>query len=169
MADESGIGQLLSEMADFRARADSIFGSLDHRQSAAAAVVWRLIRVASLFEHELEVGVHRPQGWSWTGFRIMYNTYVLGQVEPYRLALLLGTTAPSISSALTTLERDGFIKRTRSEVNRRMVLVALTPAGKSSVEKVLPEHHATEEQLVSGLTTKETVELARLLGKLLAK
>ena len=169
MADDGGLAQLLAEMAEFRARADSIFGSLDHRQSAAAAVVWRLIRVASLFEHELEIGAHRPLGWSWTGFRIMYNTYVLEEVEPYRLALLLGTTAPSISSALATLERDGLIARTRSAANRRMKLVALTPAGKSSVEKVLPDHHATEEQLVSNLTTKETVELARLLSKLLTR
>lgn len=169
MAGDGRLAQLLSEMAEFRARADSIFGSLDDRQSAAAAVVWRLIRVASLFEHELEIGVHRPLGWSWTGFRIMYNTYVLEEVEPYRLALLLGTTAPSISSALATLERDGLIARTRSVANRRMKLVVLTPAGKLSVEKVLPDHHATEEQLVSNLTTKETVELARLLSKLLTR
>ena len=168
MANDDRVAQLLTEMADFRDRADSIFGSLDDRKSGAAAVVWRLIRVASLFEHELEVGVHRPLGWSWTGFRIMYNTYVLEQVEPYRLALLLGTTAPSISSALTTLERDGFIERARSATNGRMVLVALTAKGKASVERVLPDHHATEEQLVSSLTTTETAELARLLGKLLA-
>ena len=159
--------RLLSEMADFRTKADAVFGPLDARATAAAAVVWRLIRAASVIEHEFEVGVHRPLGWSWTGFRIMYNTYVLKKVEPFRLAMLLGTTAPSISSALTTLERGGFVKRSPSEVNGKMVLVSLTPKGRRAVEKVLPAHHAAEDQLLSRLSVKETTQLASLLDRLL--
>lgn len=159
--------RLLTEMAEFRTKADVVFGPLDDRATAAAAVVWRLIRAASVIEHEFEVGVHRPLGWSWTGFRIMYNTYVLKKVEPFRLAMLLGTTAPSISSALTTLERAGLAKRTPSKVNGKMVLVSLTPKGRRAVEKVLPAHHAAEDQLLARLSDEETHELARLLDRLL--
>ncbi|WP_181641527.1 MarR family transcriptional regulator, partial [Nocardioides massiliensis] len=41
----------------------------------------------------------------------------------------------SVTSAVTRLEAQGFVTRTRGEEDRRLVLAAITPAGREVVEK----------------------------------
>lgn len=158
------------DLKAFRQRADELIGPIDGSpETSATAVVWRLVRVATELERELDSGVHRPLGWSWTGFRILYNTYVLGSVGPHRLSQIVGVSAPSISSALATLERDGFITRKPSPVNRKNVDVSLTRSGKAAVKRALPLQHAAEAELIGMLDEDERAELAVLLDRILFK
>jgi DNA-binding MarR family transcriptional regulator len=46
------------------------------------------------------------------------------------------------------------------------VLVSLTPAGRELVDRVLPDHLATEERLLAGLTRQQRAALADLLRAL---
>lgn len=160
-----GMNQLAADLAAFRARSAELFEQLVGSGNDTQTVVWHLIRVATLVERSLETEVYRPLGLTWTGFRIMYNVYVLGSVEPYRLAHIIGVSAPSISSGLTTLERLGLVSRSRELPNRRVVRVALTPKGKQTVESTLPRHYAAEVAALQALEPAEMAQLAQLLSK----
>jgi len=62
---------------------------------------------------------------------------VLRETQPTSakdLALAAGFTAASISRMLEALAADGFVDRVRSESDRRVVMVALTPKGREIVE-----------------------------------
>ncbi|HVW46583.1 MAG TPA: MarR family transcriptional regulator [Solirubrobacterales bacterium] len=50
------------------------------------------------------------------------------------LALAAGFTAPSISRMIEALVGDGFVRRVRSDSDRRVVMVALTDEGRRIVE-----------------------------------
>ena len=73
-----------------------------------------LVRVSNQLINDFETNVHRPLGWSWAGFRIMFVVAVAGPLEPARVARLAGVTRASISAVLNTLERDGFATRCAS-------------------------------------------------------
>ncbi|MFD9005492.1 MarR family winged helix-turn-helix transcriptional regulator [Streptomyces sp. NPDC059582] len=45
------------------------------------------------------------------------------------LARIAGVTQPSVTALVTTLERSGFVERRSDPADRRVVLVAITPAG----------------------------------------
>jgi MarR family transcriptional regulator for hemolysin len=55
------------------------------------------------------------------------------------LADLVGVEGPSMVSMLDRLERDGFVTRTPSALDRRVKLVHLTDAGKTIYAEVLKE------------------------------
>ena len=49
-----------------------------------------LVRVSNQLINDFETNVHRPLGWSWAGFRIMFVVAVAGPLEPARVARLAG-------------------------------------------------------------------------------
>jgi DNA-binding MarR family transcriptional regulator len=64
---------------------------------------------------------------------------------------------------LTTLEKRDLVKRTRSDADRRRVLVSATDAGVDIIDELFPLFNQLETGLVSGLSTAERKELSRLL------
>src|SRR5688500_4604019 len=56
----------------------------------AVQLVLNLVRVANELVGDLEMSVHRPQGWSWAGYRIMFSVLVAGPLEPRQVAPLAG-------------------------------------------------------------------------------
>lgn len=132
----------------------------------AMSIVWHLIRITRHAEHRLEYDVHRPLGWTWAGFRIMVNVYVLGPLEPSQLADILEVSRPTISAALLKLERDNYITREPHRVGKNQILVTLTDAGREAVVRAAESHHTVEMDVVKALTNSERAELSRLLGKI---
>lgn len=105
-----------------------------------------------------------------------YEFYVLGVLrrsgEPYRmspteLARTLLLTAASVTHRVDRLEKAGLVRRTPDPADRRGIFVELTPEGLGLVDRAIEAHAAAEEYAVSGLTTGEQKELARMLRKLL--
>lgn len=137
------------------------------RGQIASRIVWHLTRLARHYEHRLEFDVHRQHGWSWAGFRVMVNTYILGTAEPAQLARILGVSRPTISAVLERLERDGLIRRETDASNRTRVRVALTGKGRRAVEQVGTPHNLMEQSLVKSLQPAEQAVLSDLLHKLL--
>lgn len=46
--------------------------------------------VSSALVYDLESGVHRPAGWSWSGFRLLFALWIFGPLG--------GTTAARLSA-----------------------------------------------------------------------
>ena len=133
----------------------------------AVQLVLNLVRVANELIGDLEMSVHRPQGWSWAGYRIMFSVLVAGPLEPRQVAPLAGVTRASISAVLNTLERDGLVERRRQSDDRRVVTIWLTPSGRRAVLEGFGMHHRVEKAWVAALSPAERKTLLRLLRKML--
>lgn len=143
-------------------------GEVTEEDTLALSVMWHLLRISKSAEAALEYEVHRPLGWSWPGFRVMANVYVLGPLEPSELAEILHVSRPTITVLLNRLERDGFIERSAHPDSKSQVLAHLTPAGRAAVERAAIPHHQTERKIIAGLTIKQARTLATLLERVYA-
>lgn len=68
-------------------------------------------------------------------------------------------TQHSMGSVIDTMERKGLVRRNRSEVDRRVVLVDMTQRGREVHSDVWPEHLG---RVVKAMTTMDRSELIRL-------
>ena len=132
----------------------------------AFALVFTLIRAAERATYELET-VQRPMGWTWPGFRVLFWISLLGPLEPREIATLASASRASVSSALNTLERNGFVTRSRSSTDRRLVTVELTARGSERIAEAFAATNRREQELVAGFSVEERRTLAELLGRLL--
>ncbi|WP_199434761.1 MarR family winged helix-turn-helix transcriptional regulator [Qaidamihabitans albus] len=130
---------------------------------------FNLVRAANSLVQAAERKVHRPAGWSWPGFRVLFIVWICGEVEARNISRLAGVTRQTTSSVLTTLERAGFIERERCSVeDRRLVAVRLTQQGLEQVQPTFARHNRLESQWFACLTGEEQRLLAGLLARVLS-
>lgn len=134
----------------------------------AISLVFLLSRLAGQLLGELDVRVHRPRGWSWSGFRIMLAVLVMGPLEPRQVAPLAGVTRASISAVLNTLERDGLVERRRDSADRRIVTIVLTETGRQQVLATYVDQHDVEREWAGTLSASEIKQMTKLVRKMLA-
>src|ERR671930_2340989 len=91
---------------------ERIRGVVPDADLSAFAVAFTLIRASERLTYELETA-QRPMGWTWPGFRVLFWIWLLGPLEPRQIARFASSSRASVSSALNTLERDGFVVRSR--------------------------------------------------------
>jgi DNA-binding MarR family transcriptional regulator len=81
-----------------------------------------------------------------------------------QLASMQHLRLPTISNTITSLEERGWVTRTRSQTDRRVILVALTPQGESALQVV----HKHAESYIAGLLTAISEEEEETLRRGLA-
>jgi DNA-binding MarR family transcriptional regulator len=151
------------ELAQKRVR-----GIVPDADLSALAVFFTLIRASERVTYELET-VQRPMGWTWPGFRVLFWIWLLGPLEPRAIASLASASRASVSSALNTLERNGFVVRARSSGDRRLVTVELTEQGAERITAAFVATNRREHELASVFSPEERRTLAELLGRLLVR
>ena len=87
------------------------------------------------------------------------------RITPAQLADEAMITSSAVAQRLNRLVTLGLVRRLPNPDDRRSTLVELTPAGADLVARVLPDHLATEEGLLGGLTADERSTLAALLAR----
>lgn len=127
-----------------------------------------LHRVTDVIVYDLESGVHRPAGWSFAGFRMMFVLWLAGPMPSSRLARLTGSGRAATSALAKTLEADGLVARGASPTNRRTVVLTLTPEGRARLLAAFGEHHERERAWAGRLDEREQQTLIGLLSKLIA-
>jgi DNA-binding MarR family transcriptional regulator len=130
------------------------------------AIAYQLYRASQEAIARAEAEVLRPRGLSWTGYTILMAVWMLGPTEVRELARLQPTSKAGVVKALDALEARGLVRRTRSDVDRRLVSVALTRAGRARIPRLQHAVHAREHRLTGALTGAEKRALVRLLRKL---
>lgn len=76
------------------------------------------------------------------------------------------TSQASLTGVVDRLEALGFVTRVRSEQDRRVVDVAITPSGLAEMRRVRAEVAVRMRSLLEPLTAEESRELLRLFRKL---
>lgn len=139
------------------------FPQMDRR---ATEVLINLIRTDSLVTMALSRRFRRF-GLSLSGFNALV---ILRQspdgINPHEIADRLLVTRAAVTAILNALETKRLIRRTRSGVDGRRALIAITPAGKRLLDQLLPKHFRAERAMVSVLGDNEKEMLISLLGRL---
>lgn len=126
-----------------------------------------LHRLASALIYDWESTVHRPRGWSWSGFRVLFVLWLAGPGEAKRIAELSGMSRAAVSALVNTLERDGLATRRQADHDRRAVTVELTKAGHDALTSAYEAHNLREQAWASALAPAEQETLLDLLEKLM--
>ena len=82
------------------------------------------------------------------------------------LARSLGIEGPTLTRHLENLERGGFVRRERSQADRRAVRVELTEAGAEAHGRMLRAVISFNERLQAGLSSDDLRFLDHLLARL---
>ncbi|HWY61583.1 MAG TPA: MarR family transcriptional regulator [Rhizomicrobium sp.] len=82
------------------------------------------------------------------------------------LALNICHDAGSLTRLIDQMEKRGFVTRQRSESDRRVVTLALTPRGRAMVEVLAPRVMNFWNKLLSGFSHEEIDTLIALLTRL---
>ena len=83
------------------------------------------------------------------------------------IARQLHVTTGTLTIAMNSLVKKGYVTRTRSEKDRRVVFIALTEKGKKAYDHHQRFHREMIDAVLSDLTEEETQVLARALENLL--
>ncbi|MBA0126638.1 MarR family transcriptional regulator [Haloechinothrix sp. YIM 98757] len=146
---------------------DEATGHLPDVDPVAMRLVLTLHRLTSALVYDLEATVHRPHGWSWSGFRVLFVLWLAGPLESKRIAHLSGTSRAAVSALVKTLERDGLVTRRRAEHDGRAVRVDLTDRGRADIARAFGTHNEREQAWASTLSEQERTTLIELLDKLM--
>lgn len=76
------------------------------------------------------------------------------------LAVIQGVTQPSMTVLVTALERSGFVERRRDPTDKRVTLVAMTPAGSEYLRARRESGTQAIAQLISKLPPDEAATLS---------
>ncbi len=129
-------------------------------------VMFDLSRFALRLARDFE-SVHRVNGLTWAGFRVLNMLWVMGDLGPSRLAVLTGSSRASISSVMNSLEAGGLIERTVDPSNRRLVQVALTEKGHGALAEAIPVQAERERNWLAVLSSQDLSDLKRIMNRLL--
>lgn len=134
----------------------------------AMRAVLTLHRAAGMIAYDLESTVHRPRGWSWPGFRVLFVIWLAGPLEAKKVAELSGMSRAAVSALVSTLERDGLVTKDRDPRDGRALQLRLTPAGQDAITDAFQAHNARERQWTGALSEDEQRTLIHLLQKVTA-
>ena len=88
--------------------------------------------------------------------------------QPSRIADFLGVDRPTVSRALTSLEKSGLVKRLHTGADARRVSVQITRQGLEHLTQLAPLVRACNEALVAKMSEKDRTALTDLLTQLSA-
>jgi DNA-binding MarR family transcriptional regulator len=82
------------------------------------------------------------------------------------LALLQGVSLPTMSNSISTLVQRGWVKRTSPARDRRVVLIEVTPLGRTTLERVGKAAEGHLAEMLAGLDPPSRRRLQAGLGVL---
>jgi DNA-binding MarR family transcriptional regulator len=151
---------LLPEEVDVLARV------AEGHDAVAMHVVQNVFRAAAAMRGALERDVLAPEDLSFGAFTMLFCLWVWGPLEVRDAAERMAVSRPTVSGIADTLERRGLVERRDHESDLRRRSLALTAAGERSFAALFPLVNRYEGAACRALEPEESVELARLLRKL---
>lgn len=158
------------ESDDYLAFVDTAVQRVTERVSGVDPEAMQLVmlfgRVASAMTYDMESAVHRPSGWTWAGFRLLFALWVDGPMDAKRAAEVSGQSRAAISSLVRTLERDGLVTKRDDPHDGRSVQLSLTERGRRELAAAYRLHNAREQEWVDTLSPAERTALLKVLQHL---
>ncbi len=90
----------------------------------------------------------------------------LGAQNQKDLAGKILRSGANMTTIIDNLEKRNFVRRLRTEADRRNIRIELTPEGKTAIETIFPLHMNNIYRMLSALSEEELKTLANLSRKL---
>lgn len=101
--------------------------------------------------------------------RILLTIGVRGEIAQKHLAQRLNVSPQSMSEALYKLENDGYVARSKSQLDKRETIVTLTPEGKAHSDELAQKMRRQAHRFLEPLSAEEKKTLYSLLKKLIER
>jgi len=147
----------------FRVSDDYIAGHPDADPSATELVI-NLFLTSELMRARME-RLLQPFGVGGNGFNLLQIASGAGRpVTPSEIGDQLIVTTATVTGLVDTLERNGFVTRTRDDADRRKVLIAITREGRAVLDRIEPLLVEKEKEWSAGVQGSARERLIRSLG-----
>ncbi|MCB8836266.1 MarR family winged helix-turn-helix transcriptional regulator [Aurantimonas sp. VKM B-3413] len=125
-------------------------------------VPYRLNIIAELMSRRVMPVYRDSEGMTRPEWRVLAHLARLGTATAKELGTASAMHKTKVSRALQDLETRRWIKRTKSEDDRRFNQVAITPVGRKAHDTIFPQMVARSDEILADLAPEErrTVELA---------
>ena len=94
---------------------------------------------------------------------VLFTLYHSDSMSQKELAARLNVTAPSITSSIQKMEREGYLTRHPDPEDQRVMRLTLTKKGESCIDGVYTVADQMEELMFRGMTREEIMLFKRLL------
>ncbi|HEY7931292.1 MAG TPA: MarR family transcriptional regulator [Acidimicrobiales bacterium] len=135
----------------------------------AMSAVSNIYRSGSAVRNHMERTLLADYDLSWVAFTVLWVLWIWGEQETGHVADEAGVTKGTLTGVIKTLQARKLIRRRPHREDGRRVLITLTKAGERLIEQLFPEFNQHESLVVSGLSSSEQRELARLLRLVLQR
>ena len=135
----------------------------------AMAVVSNLFRSSAAIRRHMEAKVLAADRLSWTSFVVLWVLWVWGDLEARELAAAVGISRPTGTGVVKTLEARHYVTRRKGASDGRLVIVSLTPEGRTKIEQLFPRFNAEEVAVTDHLEREQQEALASMLRSLLRR
>jgi len=127
----------------------------------------RLLRVTRTAEAELREFLRTEHDTTLPRFDVLAALRRAGTpLTMSELSRLLLVSNGNTTTVVDRLEADGYVARTQSDSDRRIVHVALTPAGRRHFDALARDHEARVDELFAGVSAGDLAQLEDLLHRL---
>ena len=136
---------------------------------APMAVIGRVSRLSRLVDRRLgeNFAEHGIEDWMYDVLATLRRTGEPYELSPGDLVEQSMVTTGAVTNRIDRLIERGYVERSRSDTDRRRVIVRLTQTGLDLVHAVAPGHYALEDQLLRSLGATERKTLVALLRRVL--
>lgn len=134
----------------------------ENKHALHSLVVFR--RAANAISKQ-EMETIRRYNLTVSQFGVMEALYNKGNLRIQDLIDKLLSTSGNMTVVIRNMIRDGYIFKTTDSNDRRASLIGLTPYGRETIEKILPDHYAHVGRVFSVLSQEEQDQLAEILKK----
>jgi DNA-binding MarR family transcriptional regulator len=110
---------------------------------------------------------HRVETWEFDVLAALRRAGRPYQLTPGALVRQTMVTSGTMTNRVDRLVQRGFVERSPDPRDRRGVLVALTGAGKKTVDGAFESLLASERDLLTDLSARDRAQLAALLKRLM--
>ena len=90
----------------------------------------------------------------------------VGETSQNQLGSLIAMDAATVKGVIDRLKARGLVELSRHDVDKRRLLVSLTPQGRETVERLIPLAEAITAETLAPLSRKEATTLLKLLSRI---
>ncbi len=99
-------------------------------------------------------------------FAALAKLHDVGETSQNQLGNLVAMDAATIKGVIERLKARGLVDLAKHDADKRRLMVALTPEGRKTVERMIPLAQKITAETLAPLTPKEAAQFMKLLAKI---
>ncbi len=99
-------------------------------------------------------------------FAVLAKLHEVGETSQNQLGSLIAMDAATVKGVIDRLKARGLVVLSKHDVDKRRVMVDLSPEGREAIERLIPLAREITRETLAPLSAREALTFMRLLAKL---